>query len=375
MNPIGQDKLKPLLKIEVDKIIQKSLISGDEVTETEFNKIEKMARIIEIRDLFSPPHKRWPLLTMLGVILLIVSMLMYFRLEKTEIELDLTVSEFQFKSSEKSEQIFTEGFNVLKIDIKGLSKLQLPRSGKQLSAEIRNNNIRIVPLKENGRQGKVTLATLVLPPKTSVTVKFTGNPDDYLFIFKGAPIDLKITAWGPIEVRPLNSSRRKFHYKTPRSLNIIHAANEIHLNVIFRDTSKHKFCQKIDVKSLSFSSIEHHSDFKRTLFRQISTISKGTLFYKALKGEKVSLRQGEPIQFQKAEGLIREFKLSPEQISLKFHGKVSGMCTGTEENPIDLMPTWLEYLRANHILALIWGTTISLFGLIVGILRWLRIIY
>jgi hypothetical protein len=34
------------------------------------------------------------------------------------------------------------------------------------------------------------------------------------------------------------------------------------------------------------------------------------------------------------------------------------------------MPTYLEWLRARHGLSLLWGTTLYLFGVIVGALRW-----
>jgi hypothetical protein len=49
------------------------------------------------------------------------------------------------------------------------------------------------------------------------------------------------------------------------------------------------------------------------------------------------------------------------------------METGSEDSPRSLMPTWLEWLKARHGLSLLWGTTLYLFGLVLGVARWIRI--
>jgi hypothetical protein len=47
-----------------------------------------------------------------------------------------------------------------------------------------------------------------------------------------------------------------------------------------------------------------------------------------------------------------------------------GMTTGSGEGRRTLMPTYLEWMRARHGVSLLWGTTLYLFGLIAGALRW-----
>jgi hypothetical protein len=37
------------------------------------------------------------------------------------------------------------------------------------------------------------------------------------------------------------------------------------------------------------------------------------------------------------------------------------------------MPTWLDWLKARRGLYLLWGTAIYVFGLIAGVLRWLKV--
>lgn len=96
------------------------------------------------------------------------------------------------------------------------------------------------------------------------------------------------------------------------------------------------------------------------------------LYFQSLNGKERSLRPGEKIRFEQVRGEIRTLRLDDNQIALKFHGHVQGMSTGSPENRSSLMPTCLEWLSARHSLSLFWGTTLYLFGLITGILRWWR---
>jgi hypothetical protein len=82
------------------------------------------------------------------------------------------------------------------------------------------------------------------------------------------------------------------------------------------------------------------------------------------------LREGEDLRFNLSDGQIRTLKLDKNQLILKFHGHVGGMTTGWEKIRVNLMPTWLAWLRARHGLGLLWGTTLFLFGLINRIIRW-----
>ena len=71
-----------------------------------------------------------------------------------------------------------------------------------------------------------------------------------------------------------------------------------------------------------------------------------------------------------AAGRSRTLRLREDRIALRFHGHVRGMSTGSADSPRSLMPTYLEWIRARHGVELLWGTTLYLFGLIAGALRW-----
>ena len=358
---------------EIEELTQCSISSGDPPPEKVMSRLERMARLSEINKLFRPPPKRWPVIAVLIAVLLLVSSLLYFRLGRTEIELDLNVTEISFKLLGKNEQIITDAFEISEIDINGLDEMRLPREFQSNQA-VQNSTVKIASSGIQENRGKLTLASLILPGDTTITIKYGDMPNEFIFIFKGQQIGLNITAQGPGEFGLLNDLPRNYLFTAPKVFRFKSGHDRLYLRLLFADSTKLKFYSKIDVLSLNFSSLEHFADINRTIYRDVSSIMNGSLYYEALKGHRRVLRAGEPIQFDQSEGFIRELRLDADRISLKFHGHVKGMATGTMENPIDLMPTWLEYLRTNHILAILWGSTVSLFSLALVVLKWLRVL-
>lgn len=110
----------------------------------------------------------------------------------------------------------------------------------------------------------------------------------------------------------------------------------------------------------------------RYSIRRVSTVLSGMLYLAELDNQEYMLRTGEELQFKESYGLIRILSLEEDQLSLQFHGRVRGLTTGWEDSRKNLMPNYLEWLSARHSLALLWSTTISLFLLFLGILRWWR---
>jgi hypothetical protein len=124
------------------------------------------------------------------------------------------------------------------------------------------------------------------------------------------------------------------------------------------------------VGNLSLLRIDQLQDAERTLVRRVSTILSGTLYLESLNGLVRPLRPAEAIQFDRSYGEIRTLGFHDGHLVVNFHGRVHGMTTGTGESRRSLMPTYLEWLQARHGLSLLWGTTLYLFALIVGVIRW-----
>ncbi|MEJ7830965.1 MAG: hypothetical protein WKF91_22355, partial [Segetibacter sp.] len=83
------------------------------------------------------------------------------------------------------------------------------------------------------------------------------------------------------------------------------------------------------------------------------------------------LLRGQHVQFQQSQGQISTLELLNNHINFTFTGSVSGMTTGDNNNRINLMPTYLEWLRARVSQTLLLGVVLLIFVLIFAALhRW-----
>ena len=64
--------------------------------------------------------------------------------------------------------------------------------------------------------------------------------------------------------------------------------------------------------------------------------------------------------------------VADDGVRLRFHGRVRGLSSGSSEIKRSLMPTVLDWLRAQHGLSLLWGTTAYVVGLFITVLGWWR---
>jgi hypothetical protein len=160
------------------------------------------------------------------------------------------------------------------------------------------------------------------------------------------------------------------NFAAPNSILLEPASDEVDLDLILLDAPRNVFSPQLSITELVLFRIDEFTDLTRTLVRRVSTIISGTLYLESLNGEKRLLREGEAFHFEHARGEIRTLSLNTDHIALKFHGHVRGMGSGSGENSRSLMPSYLEWLQARHGLTLLWSTTLYLFGLIIGLLRW-----
>jgi hypothetical protein len=111
------------------------------------------------------------------------------------------------------------------------------------------------------------------------------------------------------------------------------------------------------------------------IFRQprCRSILSGSIYFEELNGQELKVRPGEEIRFENSQGEIESLELKEDGVVFQFRGRVHGMTAGSAETSRSLMPTWLDWLKARRGLYLLWGTAVYLFGLIVGVLRWLKV--
>jgi hypothetical protein len=130
------------------------------------------------------------------------------------------------------------------------------------------------------------------------------------------------------------------------------------------------FAPGLTITDMTLMHIDEVTEDDKTAVRAVSTVQSGSLYWEELGGRELQLRAHEGLRFTHARGEIRSIRLKDGGLALNFHGRVRGMSSGSLEHPRNLMPRWLEWLRANQPLSLLWGSAIYLFGLSTAVRQW-----
>ncbi len=301
----------------------------------------------------------------------IVSVLFFARVPETEIELDAALSQLGFRLPQQ--QVLTDVTKLSSLGVSGLAELQMPRGGSRESRTIRPADASGTAVRlssaDGQRKGELTLDALNVPAATQVWLRPTEVPQEWRLSLHGPDLTLQAAVDGPIRIGLAGVPSEKVDFPSPQPVVMRSGQNDIDLDMEFPAGSKSSFSPQDVVEALSFTRVDEHSDAEHTLVRRISTILSGSLYFEALAGREQRLRSGEGLRFQSSHGEIRTLELRDGHVALTFHGNVRGMTTGAGENRRSLMPTYLEWLSAQHGLSLLWGSTIYLFGLVIGLLR------
>lgn len=77
---------------------------------------------------------------------------------------------------------------------------------------------------------------------------------------------------------------------------------------------------------------------------RLSTVQNGLLVLEDKGGERIDLREGEPITFKKLDGMLRSLVLEDLSIQVYFDGLARGISTGYSNRSRSMMPSILDWL-------------------------------
>jgi hypothetical protein len=382
---MSSEQLRDLLQEQAKKLSDEAVESDGQVSDDQVEKLERLAQIVEICEKTKPPkaRRRWPVGVILGITLLIVLGLFSVRIPKTEIELDMTMTETRFELSKSV--ILADAIVLSALGASELREVQLPRAlsvdGQSIAAQKviapteTGAALRLTVIEDADPPGTITLTALLLPEGTKVWVSHPGVPDQYrisLEIPEKSRLNLQVSIAGTLQVIFPGAQAEQVVYKIPRTIQMQAVSNLVDLDLTLPEGAQAFLAPHLPVQDLAFVRIDQFVDTTGTYIRQVSTVQSGTLYFTELNSREYPLRIGEGLQFEQSDGQMRTLEMEDGQLALKFHGYVRGMTTGWEESPENLMPSWLEWLSARHGLTLLWGTTLYIFGVALGVLRWWR---
>jgi hypothetical protein len=366
------DELRRLVRARSLALSESALQSGGLVPADAVQELDRLVKLIDLRTKVEPApaqQRSWYIAALLVTTLLVVSVLLFARVRETAIELEVKASEVAF--SLPVQQVLLERVEVSHLGAAGLSAIDLSdvadSPDARNSGEAGDQQIEIAAIEDGKRRGSVVLKEIAPPSGTEIGFGRGDAPGQYRLRLATSRMGLSVAVHGPVQLR-----RQRVDFASPRSVELEAGAGTVDLDLTFRDAKRTRIVPQIRIDKLS---LIHVSDRSRDLssVRALSTILSGTLYFESLNGVSRGLRAGEILRLEQPRGEIRSLRLDDDVLVLDFQGRVRGITGGSDDNRQNLMPTWLDWLRAQHGLSLLWGTTFYLFGLALAALRWFKV--
>jgi hypothetical protein len=374
--PVRRASLKDLLRQRVEDAVKESTAPDDALDAGRLEKLERLARLVELEESVAPKaaSRRWPIALAFVLTLGLISALLFVRVPETTIELDVTVSQLNFRIVEP--QGLTNALTGLRaLGMAGLAVVDVPRSSSQpaISIGAKEGDLAARFATADG-QGALTLPPLIWPAATAFTLQ--REPESATLALgveypKGTQGQTpSVGVHGRIDLVVPGRLSKTLNFSTPRKVTLHPRSQSLDLDIELTDGARTSFATPISIDRLSLSQVVEAGATERTRERRASTLIGGKLYFESLGGEVRTLRTGEWLRCSSVHGEIRSLKLDDDAIALRFYGRVKGMTTGSDDARRSLMPSVLEWLQARHALELLWGTTIYLIGLLGMFFRW-----
>lgn len=365
--------LKALLAKATAEAAEHALSGATPVPAERLEELGRLARLIELReDAVTVPPRRWPTAFLVGGTLVLVSLLLFVRLPTTVVELDLLVSQLSFVAGET--EAVTAATSVTALGATELRAVRLPSSQPGPSPTRAGAALAIRQARVGDRVGSIGLDPIVVPAGTRVLLEEVVGGRAYRLSLSGVSGDLGASVLGPVRIIIPPGTNREEDYPVPRPVLLTPDSGLVQLDLTLADTGRSgsPFRSPLPVKQLELFRTDQFREGDHVLSLQVPTIRSGTLYFEAIDGHARELRSGEGLRFATSSGDLRELRLNPDGILVRFHGEVGAMSVGLGRGRRSLMPTVFEWLAARHGLSLLWGTTAYVVGLLMTVRGWWR---
>ena len=373
-----RNQLRELLDAKAKALQNEAIRSGGSIPAAELEALRRLSSLLEISDAArpAPPRRHWPLIALFATTLIIASVLLFVRRKSTEIELNLHVDQMGFTLPDR--QVLSEQLRLSTLGVSGLREIQLPRSQGSDAMTLASgrefeSSAELAVASENQIRGEISLPELILPAQTRVLLTKTESAGQYRCTLEGAGLNLSADVNGPVKVMLAGESERQLMFLSPKPVVFEPQSQQVNLDLTFLALPQKISPIPPGIRDLSFLRIEDRRGLEGLPVRRVSTILSGSVYFEELNGQELKLRPGDVIEFADSQGEIESLDLKEDGIVLQYRGLVRGMRTGSFEAGRSLMPTWLEWFKARRGLYLLWGTAIYFFGLVAGVLRWLKV--
>jgi hypothetical protein len=370
-----ENQLREMIRVRAEALQTEAIHSNGEVSSEKLESLRRLSGLVEIGNASQPKasRQRLSLIIIFVITFLTLSILLFGHRDSAEIELDAEVDQLSFVVP--AQQLISESLPLSALGASGLSQIQLPRArdedSRTLSAPQSSGlDILLAAIKDDHPGGEISFPDLVLSAKTHVWLEKTMLPLQYRLTLEGSGLNLAANVNGTVQLSVAGPGPQRLIFLSPKPIVFEAKPGPVNFDLTLTSLPHSISAVPITTEDLSLLRIEDRKGPGSEPVRLVSSILSGTIYFDELNGEEVKLRPRQTIRLGQSEGEIQFLQLKDDRLIVQFHGRVHGLQTGSEGTAKNLMPTWLEWLKARRGLYLFWGTGIYLFGLIAGFLRW-----
>lgn len=367
------DRLKEVLRNETAKVCREASRDGGAVSAEQIEALTRLERLVAIQAALesAPKRNRWIAPVLLVLTLAVVSVMLFARVNRTEIELDAQSREVGFRLA--ADGILIEGAEIAAVTVAGAQAVAVRAAGSWRGLDLREAegdplNVEIT-LAPDPLDGGITMAPVELKAGTRVWLRPTDEPGRFRLTLSGGDVEIRASLHGSVQLAAPGADREVVEFPFPRPAVFRMRDGTVDLDVLLVRPDAISFSPQIAVNSLSLYEVHHAEGMDRAF----SSVISGAIYLEALNGRKIDLRSRQELRLENLSGRIREIRLEPGAAALQLHGSVEALETGPVDYSRSLMPTYLEWLQARHGLSLLWGTAVYIFGLVLVALRWFKV--
>jgi hypothetical protein len=368
-------RLDELVERHTRELLDEAVLSGGTIARPRLEALVDLRTLAEMQPRQVRPSRRWIPALVMVLTLILMSGLLFIRVPTTEIELEMQATGVTFRVP--TLQPLIEGTPLALLGADGLRRIRVAGDSRHaeqvlVMEQADEGFVRLSSRRDGTRDGTITLAGIALPAMTIGSLRYAGVPNRFRLSLAAADLDVRADVQGPVTAAVAGAGVEEMDFDVPEAVDF-RGGRETSLDLKFRDVDDSGFSQQFQVDDLSFIRIDERRDTENSVVRELSTVLSGTLYMESLNGEKRELRAAELLQFKGVVGDILALRVMPDRVSLRFQGQVSDIVGGTPQSRRSLMPTLLEWARAQHGVSLLWGGSLYMFGIVVSLLRWLKV--
>ena len=355
------------LRAQVRALAEALPTNGGIVAPESLANLQRLVQLEQLQRDLAPMRRenRWAGAVLFAATIGIVSVLLLAHVRESEIELDVAVSELRFNVD--SRQQLTDMLQLAALGASGLSHVALPgveESGNAVSG------LRLSSEAGAAATGTISLEPIVVPASAEITLSIGDVPGELRLSMSHLDAVLRADVSGTVHAAAARIGQKVVSVATPQPVVLTPGSANIDLDLAPSNAGAGLFAPGLTITGLALMRIDEVSEGDRTAVRAVSTVQSGSIYLEELSAVERHLRVHESLRFALARGEIRSISVKDGALAVNFHGRVRGMVTGPLDHPRNLMPRWLDWLRENQPLSLLWGSAVYLFGLTTAVRQW-----